>query len=262
MQTPNMANTPDFDLPTRSGGFLSAAQMTPAKAPSGSGAIVRASFDLAAFDPDLFAALGVERPTRIAGAITKRQAEFLAGRMMAKLAQEALGHPPCPIPIGADRAPVWPDGVAGSISHARGFCASILVPEVLGNPGIDIEAIAKGRTQDAILRTALCETEHNIIDGAPAPFGKDRLVTLCFSAKETLFKALFPTVGHHFGFGAAQLRDLPTETQISLFLTKDLHRDLPAGQRFDIHYEFGETEVLTWLIHSRSKETRPVGAVF
>ncbi|PYG28866.1 4'-phosphopantetheinyl transferase family protein [Pelagimonas varians] len=246
-----MHSSPELDLPTRSGGFLSAADLAVARTPVGAGVIARARYDLDAFDPDLFAALGVDRPSRIAGAIAKRQAEFLAGRMMANCAQKALGRAPCPIEIGENRAPVWPAGLTGSISHARGFCASIAVPAALGDPGIDIEVIAKGRTLDAILRSALSEAEREILNSASDRKPAGGLATLCFAAKETLFKALFPTVGRTFGFAAAELRSLPSDSQISLFLTQDLHRDLRAGQGFDIHYELGASEVLTWLVHPR-----------
>jgi 4'-phosphopantetheinyl transferase EntD len=35
---------------------------------------------------------------------------------------DALGLPERPIPMGRDRAPVWPEGVVGSISHSDAFC--------------------------------------------------------------------------------------------------------------------------------------------
>lgn len=248
-----MPDISEPDLKHLTGGFLSAVQRQPIGGAIGrSGVIMRARYDAAAFRPDLFETLDIPCPARIAAAIAKRQADFLAGRMMAKLAQQALGLPPCPVAIGANRAPVWPDGLAGSISHARGFCASIAVPSALGTPGIDIEAIAQARSQDAILRIALSQPERNLMQDPSARMPVGTLAALCFSAKETLFKALFPTVGHHFGFGAAQLRRLPDQGRLSLFLTQDLHADLRAGQRFDICYDVGAHAVLTWLLHPGS----------
>lgn len=245
---PDMQITPDMDISKASGGFLSGLYHAPALPQSGKAVIVRACFDVARYTPDLFDALAIPCPARIQTAIAKRQAEFLAGRMMAKLAQQALNHTPCPIEIGPDRAPIWPDGLAGSISHARGFCASIAGPAHLGRVGIDIEALPKGRTLDAILATALSEPERALIQAPPAPLRTDTLAALCFSAKETLFKTLYPAVGRHFGFAAAELRALPGETEISLYLTQDLTGDLRRGARFDISYRLGASEVMTWLI--------------
>ena len=49
-----------------------------------------------------------------------RTLEFKTGRAYAKLALSKLGFHNVDLPVGADRAPIWPAGVSGSITHAAG----------------------------------------------------------------------------------------------------------------------------------------------
>ena len=54
----------------------------------------------------------------VAKAVPKRVAQFTAGRVCARRALAQLGNTePVPILMGEDRAPQWPAGYVGSISH-------------------------------------------------------------------------------------------------------------------------------------------------
>ena len=68
----------------------------------------------------------LEAPERaaVAGAVASRQREFAGGRTCARRALLRLGHAAQPIPVGACRAPVWPHGVVGSITHCSSFAAA------------------------------------------------------------------------------------------------------------------------------------------
>lgn len=215
--------------------------------------LLRARFTLERFSPELFDALGILCPASLSAAVDKRRAEFLAGRAMVKMAFQTLGLPDADIPIGPDRAPVWPLGVAGSISHARGHCAAILCanPERFTRHfGVDIEAYASPRAQAAIAKIALTESDRALLaaSGPQAPLASDRLATLIFSAKETLFKALYPQVRAYFGFDAAALTASPAHDHLTLRLTRPLHAKLPEGAEFTLRYALREDHLVTWLI--------------
>lgn len=233
--------TPE-NLPELTDGFLSPAETRRV----GSGLSLQASYHRTRFRPELFRELGIARPESLARAIDKRLAEFLAGRILAQVAQRALGFAAQDVTIGADRAPVWPPGMSGSISHARGRCACLLVPSVRLAPGIDIEAIATGQALESILRMTVSAQEASLLRSSPdLPLA----ATLCFSAKESLFKALYPTVRRHFGFPSARLSALPEKGKLSLILTETLHPTLPEGACFDLCFEAAESHVLTWMLH-------------
>ncbi|MEM9522566.1 MAG: 4'-phosphopantetheinyl transferase superfamily protein [Pseudomonadota bacterium] len=185
-------------------------------------------------------------PEVLEKAVTKRRAEFLAGRVLAKLALRTLGRFETDIPIGSDRAPVWPDGSAGSISHTRDRCVCLALPGTAFYPGVDVEALARGREVEAILQTVVNARERAIIE-APTSLSAALRVTLVFSAKETLFKALYPIVRCSFGFDSAELCAPPAEGRLGLRLTRPLHPSLRVGQIYDVRFIATSDHVLTWL---------------
>ena len=58
----------------------------------------------------------------MAAAVDKRQREFATGRRLAHGLLTELGVGGGPLLPGRDRAPIWPDGVVGTISHSRAWC--------------------------------------------------------------------------------------------------------------------------------------------
>jgi len=129
-------------------------------------------------------------------AVPARQREFRAGRAAARMAQAALGLVAQAVPMGSDRAPIWPDGLCGTISHAGDTCIAV----VCNNPaitalGLDIE-VNEGLPPD-VLDTVLLPDERRLIDLHPSP---ESLARLFFSAKECAYKAQYPLTGQLFGF--------------------------------------------------------------
>jgi 4'-phosphopantetheinyl transferase EntD len=139
-----------------------------------------------------------EEAAAVAGAVPRRVAEFAAGRAAARRAMAALGLAPVPIPMGADRAPVWPEGLAGSISHAAGVAVAALRRG--GAIGLDVE-------EDAALEPGLwrliCMPAE--LEAAPAA-ERGRHVRRVFAAKEAVYKAQYPLSGRLIGFDAVEVR--------------------------------------------------------
>lgn len=141
-------------------------------------------------------------------AIPKRVAEFAAGRRAARTALDAIGLERASLPVGPDRAPVWPKGATGSISHDRDLALAAAVSlDVASSIGIDL-------TEAAPLPEGVRE---RILRHRHESHLTDIEARAAFSAKESLFKALAPHVGFVFGFSAAVV-----------------HVDMDRG-RFDAH---------------------------
>lgn len=231
------------DLQSRAAGFLTGIMVEDSRIPGT--VLVTAGYDSAAYADDLFDRLDIACPPKLIRAVPRRKADFLAGRAMVLAAMTRLGIPPQPVANAPSRAPVWPEGLTGSLSHARGRCAGLLSQNTRLTFGVDTEAIAQNRTLTAILTETLSPAERAILSAGPLPAATN--ATLAFSAKEALFKALYARVGHHFGFDAAEMRSPPTQTGLTLILTADLAAGLTRGQRFDLHHRLTQTHVLTWL---------------
>ncbi|MCU0902859.1 MAG: 4'-phosphopantetheinyl transferase superfamily protein [Tabrizicola sp.] len=134
-----------------------------------------------------------ERPA-VAGAVPHRLAEFAAGRQAARAALAALGQSPVALPMEPDRAPLWPPGVSGSISHAAGLAVAVARQ---GAPlGLDIE-------EDAPLPADLWSVIIAEDERAALPPGDTgQLIRRIFAAKEALFKAQSREGRAMFGFDA------------------------------------------------------------
>jgi 4'-phosphopantetheinyl transferase EntD len=134
-------------------------------------------------------------------AVGRRRSEFAAGRTAAREAMTQLGLEPRPVLAGKDRAPVWPDGLAGSISHTFD-CAMAVVArlEEVRAIGIDVE---QGTPLEDNLFGAICsESELAWLHKQPDPALMAKLV---FSAKEAAYKCQYPLSGRLFGFDGMEL---------------------------------------------------------
>jgi 4'-phosphopantetheinyl transferase EntD len=137
--------------------------------------------------------------TELAGldpsATAKRRDDFTLGRLAARRALGGLGvHPPS-IPIGAQRQPVWPIGVVGSISHSAGVGVAVAArSEDLRGIGVDVEARDRVLSTQ-VARRILTQAEQWALDepaDVPWPL-------ILFCAKEATYKAIFQAHGLRFG---------------------------------------------------------------
>lgn len=136
--------------------------------------------------------------------VQKRREEFSTGRLCAHSAMRAIipHEKPQPLLPGKKREPLWPDGLIGSISHSADRCLAVVsLDPAIKSLGLDIEKREgiKPGVRDLICSTEelsmLKEYEHN-----PEAW------KLIFSAKESVYKALFPILQRWIGFSDATLR--------------------------------------------------------
>lgn len=134
-------------------------------------------------------------------AVEKRQREFAAGRAAAHQAMQALGHPPCAIPVAENRAPIWPAHLVGSITHTRSCAMAVVAPKggVLGL-GIDVEE-DKPLADD--LWPAICSAQEQ--DWLRQQDNPGQLAKLVFSAKEAAYKCQFTLSERYYGFDGMEL---------------------------------------------------------
>jgi enterobactin synthetase component D len=210
--------------------------------------LLHAPFDLAYFSETSFVDHGIELPTSLKTAVIKRKSDFLAGRALVSRAFDELGLLNQNIAVGPKRSPIWPKGMNGSISHTGQHCACIATTQPNTAVGIDIEQMLKPNGLKSVRRIAMTTNDTDVV-ASHSLFSTQHLCTLIFSAKETLYKALFPTVQAFFGFDAATLHCDPTENTIWLRLTRSLHPSLQKNQVFALRHQQLDDKILTWLIY-------------
>lgn len=127
-------------------------------------------------------------------AVPKRQQEFRIGRECARSALAELGVEPAIIPMGPDRAPVWPPGVVGSITHSRGLVAAAVARKtLLAGLGFDAE-LAVPLEPDVLSHICTEDEQRWLAALRPGPAGTD-WPKIIFSAKESVHKCVSPMSG-------------------------------------------------------------------
>ena len=93
-----------------------------------------AAFRTDHFSAELFSQYAIDYPAHIQASVTKRQVEFFAGRLCARMILDAYGLERHVVATGKQREPLWPEGFVGSITHSGGYAAAIvcLSREMLG----------------------------------------------------------------------------------------------------------------------------------
>ncbi len=181
-----------------------------------------------------------------AGAMSRmapaRRKAFAAGRAGAREAMARLGHPAGPVLMTPDRAPLWPAGLTGSISHSQTCC---LV--ALGRAGrvtalgVDVE---EATDLDRDLVSTICTMEERAwLDSRPRARA-GLLAKLIFSAKECAYKCQYPVSKTLFGFETFNvIPDLDTGR-----FTATFQRDVApfiAGTRLDGRLAIGDGLIVT-----------------
>ncbi|MFV9682228.1 4'-phosphopantetheinyl transferase family protein [Pseudomonas sp. NY15367] len=202
--------------------------------------LISTHFDPTQLTVDDFARCGIA-PVR---GVAKRQAEHLAGRLCAREAlRRVTGQASVPA-VGEDRAPQWPRGVVGSITHGDNWAAALVAPKDRWRAlGLDVERLLPAeraqRLQGEILTPAELQRLDDLDENARA-----LRISLSFSIKESLFKALYPLTLTRFYFHDAELLDIDQDS-VRLRLLIDLHPDWRTGTELDGQFALFDNKVLS-----------------
>jgi 4'-phosphopantetheinyl transferase EntD len=149
-------------------------------------------------DPVLFP----EEEALVARAVDRRRREFATVRACARAALARLGLPAVPILPGQRGAPVWPEGVVGSMSHCDGYRVCALARGAdLAAIGVDAEP--NEPVPDGVLEAVSDAAERAWVAElavARPDVAWDRLL---FSAKEAVYKAWSPLTRRWLDFSEA-----------------------------------------------------------
>ena len=142
-----------------------------------------------------FLSSGLSLPARLKHSSLERQCQYLAGRLCAQTAISQLAPLAAASAVlqGSAGQPLWPAGFSGSISH----CAQLAMAAVCRTPlaiGIDTETRMSTSRAEKIWPAIMTATELQLLTSTCPDMAT--AVTLCFSAKEAVFKALSEQLDH------------------------------------------------------------------
>jgi enterobactin synthetase component D len=137
-----------------------------------------------------------------------RKKEYLAGRYCAVKAAEQLGVQLSALPSAPTREPIWPDGLVGSITHSKRMAIGcVSTSKVISSLGIDAEELIQPSVSLEVETIIATDSELALLKRYELPMG----ITLLFSAKEALYKALYPRVRTFIDFKEVTLIHLDRE---------------------------------------------------
>lgn len=164
-----------------------------------------------ASDDDPAAVLAPAEEPAVARAVASRRAEFTTGRVCARTALARLGRPTDAVPVGERRAPCWPDGVVGAITHCAGFrAAAVAWRAQVRSLGLDAEP--HGPLPDGVLDAVTDAGERAVLADLARTHPDVAWDKVLFSAKESVYKAWFPLTHRWLGFEDARLTPAPDGT--------------------------------------------------
>ncbi|WP_217211463.1 4'-phosphopantetheinyl transferase [Streptomyces sp. AC550_RSS872] len=141
----------------------------------------------------------------VSRAVEERRREFAAVRWCARRALADLGVGPVPILPGERGAPVWPEGLVGSMTHCDGYRGAAVARVSDGVLAVAVDAEPHLPLPDGVLGVMALPAERLRI----ADMGRfdpevhwDRLL---FSMKECVYKAWFPLTRTWLGFEQADI---------------------------------------------------------
>ncbi|KQR16484.1 4'-phosphopantetheinyl transferase [Cellulomonas sp. Leaf334] len=138
----------------------------------------------------------------VENAVPARRAEYAAVRGCARTALRRLGLADAAVPAGPDRAPVWPAGVVGSMTHVDGYrAAAVGSAQTWAGLGIDAELHAP--LPPEVVSLVMSDDERAALARTDPALCPDRVL---FSAKESVYKVWYPVTRSWLGFEEVDVR--------------------------------------------------------
>jgi enterobactin synthetase component D len=180
---------------------------------------------------------------RIDGQHWSQRTQFLAARASARRLLRTFGFANAEITRNPDRSPGWPTGIVGSIAHSERYVfVAVARQDDVRGLGIDVETIISPEIHNEIGSVFLNNDEMSLVGNVDRPLAS----TICFSAKEALFKCLYPLVGRIFDFKDAEVTKLDYLTgELSIRLISAISDDFPSGFMIEGSFRYDDHNVFT-----------------
>lgn len=180
----------------------------------------------------------VQVPETLAQArVRTRASDILLGRACGQLALQQAGAGSNHVGTGPSRAPIWPDGWSGSLSHTAGIAwAAVARNTDFASLGIDVEYLLTADALESVRRLALTSAERQL-DGWEEAGDSTWFATAIFSAKESIFKCLNPLVEQFIDFAEMELSSVdPVAGLLRFTCLRRLANWMDRGQSMDVRF--------------------------
>jgi enterobactin synthetase component D len=182
-------------------------------------------------------------------ACPKKKTEFFLGRAAVGYALRELGeygH----VLRGGDGAPIWPDGISGSITHCWPWAAALVVrsrrPLAVG---IDLENLEKVARSD--ISNVICTPAE--LDWLRQGFSFHERLGMIFSAKEAVYKGIYPWCKQYIDFQDVELSWLPDRQSFGVSLLAGTEAQFSRFRECEVHCRCFDGIVFSCIIHEPAR---------
>ena len=194
----------------------------------------------------------IHLPGSLTKAALSRRCDYLMGRYCAQLAIANLGGGFQQIQQQNSGAPAWPNGFIGSITHISGLALAMVGEHTHWDwVGVDVETVVSMDDVLSMTPIIMREEEHKIITAAIN--AQNYAFTLVFSAKETIYKALWPKVGRFFDFHDVSLLACDCNKQLLQFSLSHSLAQKVSARLINVNYQLIGNQVVTWSLRQQPK---------
>lgn len=213
-----------------------------------------ASFDTFGDPPE--AALFPEEQELVRDSVESRRREFTTGRYCARQALALLGVPAAlPLPRGPKGDVSWPVGVAGTITHCRGYRAAA-VAQTTSTASVGIDAEPDEPLPEGVLEAIALPEEQTMLKELLGDLPAVSWDKLLFSAKESVYKTWYPLIRRPLEFEDALIDIDPVTGEFSARLLPHSVRGIPgAPQEFTGRWAAENGLVVTAIAHPATADT-------
>lgn len=188
-------------------------------------------------------------PDYLHGVSTSRLNAFFAGRigLEAILRQHFCCH--SAVTSKSIRLPIWPQGLAGSISHTQDQ-VFVIVSEKHQYVGADLQGLIGLDTAQQIASLILTSSEQQLGQGLIQQ-GLDftQFLSLIFSMKESLYKAVYPVVQTYIDFLEVELTDINICQQTARFeFCSKIQRKYPILMQYQAQWQWHNGNVISYVL--------------
>ena len=193
----------------------------------------------------------IEKPDYLENAAQTRCDEFFAGRILAQAILEQYFNEIRAITSVQHKLPIWSAGITGCISHSKNTVV-VVISNQAEYLGIDIEnRVNKSFAEDSTA-FILSEFEQQLWQtGQIQGLSFCEYLTLIFSIKESLYKAVYPIAQQYIDFLEASVVQINLEHQsVQLSFCLEVQQKYSLLECYQGYWKIQGDVILTWVFKS------------
>ena len=146
------------------------------------------------------------------------------------------------------KLPIWSDGIIGSISHSNDLVV-VAISSHSKYLGIDLEYIVATSFSEESMQLILTQFEQELWQtGKIEHLSFCEYLTLIFSLKESLYKAVFPVAQSYIDFLEATVVEIDIKRQmVRLKFNQDIQQRYKLRFEYQGFWVFQQDHVITWV---------------